>query len=72
MKRKLEFYFQYYKGEWENGKRHGYGEYTWKTFYNTTLTFPVQNTYKGTWTNGDMHGVGKMDPNFDNFYKFMS
>lgn len=38
-----------YVGEWENGKRHGQGTYTWAS----------GGTYVGQWKKGDMHGTGK-------------
>lgn len=51
--------FQIYKGEWKNGKPHGYGEYTWNAFLNETFTFPIENIYKGNWENGTRNGVGR-------------
>jgi hypothetical protein len=31
-----------YEGQFKNGKKHGYGEYSW----------PNQKVYKGSWENG--------------------
>lgn len=50
---------QFYKGEWKDGAPHGYGEYTWSAFFNTTLTFPLLNTYQGTWVDGMRNGIGR-------------
>jgi len=42
-----------YKGEWENGKKHGKG----------TLTYANGATYEGDWVNGKKHGQGTLKKN---------
>ena len=37
-----------YKGEWYNGNKEGYGEYT----------FSSGDSYKGNWKNSKKHGIG--------------
>ena len=42
-----------YAGDFENGKMHGHGKYTFHTH-------PVFQEYEGDFENGEMHGTGKM------------
>lgn len=39
---------QVYKGAYQNGKKHGYGVYTWED----------GKEYAGNWQNGKQHGEG--------------
>jgi hypothetical protein len=43
-------YNTFYKGEWRNGKPHGYGRSNFST---------VNNFYEGEWRNGRHHGKGR-------------
>uniref|UniRef100_A0A6C0D8P8 Uncharacterized protein n=1 Tax=viral metagenome TaxID=1070528 RepID=A0A6C0D8P8_9ZZZZ len=57
-------YFKYgihktYKGEWENGKKHGKG----------TLTYANGATYEGDWVDGSKEGKGTLKKNSKVIYK---
>lgn len=54
--------YKIYHGEWNYGKKHGYGEYIWGAFLNNFFSIPVQNKYCGIWDQGCMHGFGLYHP----------
>lgn len=49
---------QVYIGDWENGLRHGYGEYIWEAYLYPEICFFNYNLYCGNWKENLRQGFG--------------
>lgn len=48
----------YYHGEWSDGIPNGYGEYTWRAYLKTGMSYSVKSQYTGYFVNGLRDGYG--------------
>ena len=54
----VEGLVEIYKGQFERGLPHGFGEFTWPSSASVAMTQQLQNRYIGQWVHGKRQGAG--------------